>query len=123
MCELYIITNGISDVQHPRFDNSAIRPFIRGIFVSQDIGASKPGAAYFDAVMRSFPGVPHEQFLVVGDSLRSDIAGGVGYGLDTCWFNPAGKSSGDLSPTWTISRLPELVTIAAGQTAGDDRAV
>ena len=29
----------------------------------------------------------------MGDSLTSDIRGGVNYGIDTCWYNPAGKSA------------------------------
>ena len=34
-----------------------------------------------------------EQVLIIGDSLTSDIAGGIAYGIDTCWFNPAGRKA------------------------------
>ena len=31
--------------------------------------------------------------MVIGDSLTSDIQGGVNAGIDTCWFNPQGKEN------------------------------
>ena len=46
---------------------------------------------------------------MVGDSLSSDIRGGAGFGLDTCWFNPAGKpNTSGLRPTYEIRNLLEL---------------
>ena len=29
-----------------------------------------------------------QEMLIVGDSLTSDMLGGLDYGIDTCWFNP-----------------------------------
>ena len=52
---------------------------------------------------------------MVGDSLSSDIAVGVGFGIDTCWFNPSGQSNGSLvTPTYVISDLSEILEIARG---------
>ena len=28
-----------------------------------------------------------EDVLVIGDTLNSDIRGGIAYGVDTCWYN------------------------------------
>lgn len=36
--------------------------------------------------------------LVIGDSLNSDIAGAVNYGLDSCWINMGQKES-PMQPT------------------------
>ncbi|MBD3857970.1 MAG: HAD hydrolase-like protein, partial [Acidobacteria bacterium] len=47
--------------------------------------------------------------LMIGDSLSSDIAGGVNYGIDTCWFNPDGIAlDGGPKPTFTIADLNEI---------------
>jgi 2-haloacid dehalogenase len=46
---------------------------------------------------------------MVGDSLTSDIKGGIDYGLDTCWFNADQRQpESDVKPTYEIRRLAEL---------------
>ena len=49
---LYLATNGITRVQKKRLRDSAIAPYIRGIFVSEEAGAEKPSPLYFDYVMK-----------------------------------------------------------------------
>jgi 2-haloacid dehalogenase len=51
------------------------------------------------------------EVLIVGDSLTSDILGGHNYGIDTCWFNPDGKTDGQAMSTYEIHRLAELLRI------------
>ncbi len=49
------------------------------------------------------------EVLMIGDSLSSDIAGGVNFGIDTCWFNPDGIAlDGGPKPTFTIADLTEI---------------
>jgi len=51
----------------------------------------------------------------VGDSLSSDMRGGIRAGMDTCWYNPKGKQiSDDLPITYTIRTLEELVPLVLG---------
>ena len=53
---------------------------------------------------------------MVGDSLTSDIQGGVNYGIATCWYNPNGHTTnGELEITHVISRLTELPAVVAGR--------
>jgi putative hydrolase of the HAD superfamily len=50
--------------------------------------------------------------LIVGDSLTSDIQGGINFGIDTCWFNPNKIiNKTELKPTYEISNLLELKDI------------
>ena len=65
---------------------------------------------YFDAVFRELDQPPKESVLLIGDSLTSDMRGGVDYGIDTCWYNPAGKTT-ELLVTYQISQLQELVKL------------
>ena len=90
-CRLYIITNGNAKVQHGRFDSSGLYPLFERSFISEEVGYDKPHQAYFDFVKREIPDFDPSDTLVVGDSLTSDIGGGIAAGLATCWYNPKGK--------------------------------
>ena len=107
---LYLTTNGITRVQKRRLRESAIAPFLSGIFVSEEAGAAKPQKAYFDYVFRQIGEPDRADILLVGDSLTSDIAGAVNAGVDSCWLNPEGKPrTGKASPNWEIADLSELL--------------
>lgn len=111
-CRLYIITNGIAQVQHGRLDSSPIRRYFSDVFISDELGVEKPNKAYFDRVAERIPDFDPQTTLVVGDSLTSDMAGGIGAGLDTCWLNPTGKPLPEDTPvTYVISRPEELLPL------------
>lgn len=110
-CRLFIITNGLSRVQHSRFDPSPLRQYVERLYISGEIGAMKPSREYFDHVLADIGEVDRRKILVVGDSLSSDMRGGINAELDTCWYNPLNKSAGDLSPTYTVSSLAEVEDI------------
>jgi 2-haloacid dehalogenase len=107
-----VITNGLREVQRPRLERSAIADLVAHLIVSEEVGAAKPEAAIFDAAFRLMGDPGREEVLLVGDSLSSDIAGGNGYGIDTCWFNPAGRPrDGGPASTYEIRRLEELLAL------------
>ena len=109
---LYIITNGIASVQHKRFDASPFVPYFKDLFISEEIGYEKPHPAFFAAVAERIPDFDAAAALVVGDSLSSDIAGGVAAGLDTCWYNPNGSvNTKDLPITYTVRTLAEILPL------------
>ena len=90
-CRLYIITNGNAKVQHGRFDACPLKPLFERSFISEEIGFDKPRKEYFDYVKSEIPHFDLRDTLVVGDSLTSDIGGGIAAGLATCWYNPSRK--------------------------------
>lgn len=97
MCErlrgkvrMYIVTNGVGFIQRERQKRSGLLPFFDGCFISEDVGYEKPDPCYFEAVAASIGGFSKEKTLIVGDSLSSDIRGGLSFGIDTCWYNPKG---------------------------------
>ena len=113
---LVAITNGNASVQHGRFDPSPLFPLFKDAFISEDIGHNKPAQAYFDAVAAALPDLDPAHALVIGDSLSSDMAGGVRWGCDTCWLCPDEQNRGaaqarGLDLTYTISHLRELLDI------------
>lgn len=107
---LYIITNGTESVQLRRFNASPLRPFFTDIFTAAGIGIQKPQKEYFDRVLSRIGNPDRGRVIIVGDSLTSDILGGVNAGIDTCWFNPERKKNTmDFSPTYEIDDLRMLL--------------
>ncbi len=110
--KMYIVTNGKKSVQDGRFNPSPLAPMFDGVFVSEEIGFEKPRREFFDAVAGKIDGFSPADAIIIGDSLTSDIAGGVAYGIDTCWFNPQGKPTpSDMNITYVINSLAELTEI------------
>ena len=110
--DLYLASNGAAAVQHPRLDDSGIRPYFKVIFISEELGADKPSKAFFDACFAAIPGFRTEEAVMVGDSLTSDIRGGRDAGLRTVWFNPQGREPRtDIRPDYTIHALSELPSL------------
>ena len=107
-----IIANGITDVQLSRIRLSGLDRYFPHIFTSEAIGVFKPARSFFDAVFEGIGHPPKDKVLVIGDSLTSDMAGGVGYGLDTCWYNPRGDvDEMELPITYEIEDMKELFDI------------
>ena len=106
---LAIVSNGAQKVQTRRLAESGVMNFMEDVFISEKMGCEKPNARIFDAALRALGVENREHVLVVGDSLTSDIQGGVNAGLDTCWFNPGhAENPGKVSPTYEIASLEEL---------------
>lgn len=109
---LAIITNGITEVQLSRIRLSGLDRFFPHVFTSEALGVFKPASGFFDAVFEEIGQPANETVLVIGDSLSSDIAGGVGYGLDTCWYNPRGEQDKNSYPiTYEIRELAQILEI------------
>ena len=90
---LAIVTNGLKEVQRPRFTASPIIGYFNTIVVSDELGVAKPQAGIFDEAFRLLDYPAKRDVLMIGDSLSSDMQGGINYGIDTCWFNPAGRDN------------------------------
>ena len=103
------VTNGFDRVQSRRVRESGILDFVEDVFVSEKMDSEKPNRKIFDAALRALGVENREHVLMVGDSLSSDVQGGVNAGLDTCWYNPNhAENPGKVVPTYEISSLEEL---------------
>ena len=108
-CRMFIITNGNASVQHARWNKTSMAPLFEGVFISEEMGVSKPDKLFFDRVAAAIPDFDPRHALVIGDSLSSDIRGGINAGIDTCWFDRHGTSAPDDLPiTYIISSLDEV---------------
>ncbi len=106
---LLLATNGIAEIQRRRFAITPIRRFFADVVISDEIGVAKPHPDFFAEALARIGDPPHAKVLMVGDSLSADIAGGAGFGLDTCWFNPRRLPlDGAPEPTYQITAFDEL---------------
>lgn len=113
--KLVMITNGIKEVQMSRIKGSELADIFDEIIVSEDTGFQKPHPGIFDYTFKKLRVEDKSQFIMVGDSLTSDIQGGLNYGIDTCWFNPRHKpNQTNIKPTYEIHSLGELTEIISG---------
>lgn len=106
---LYIVSNGTAKVQEGRIGSSGIAKYMDGIFISQLLGANKPDKQFFDICFAEIPDFSLSETVIIGDSLSSDIKGGINAGITTVWFNPKGiENDNDIKPDYTIKELSEV---------------
>ncbi|CAG9614875.1 Putative HAD-hydrolase YfnB [Bacillus rhizoplanae] len=111
-CRLAIITNGFTDVQTSRIGSSPLCNTFERIIISEETGFQKPQKGIFDYAFSKLHITDKAKVLIVGDSLTSDIQGGINYGIDTCWFNPHLKENHlGIKPTYEIRKLTDLIEI------------
>ena len=106
---LFLASNGTASVQKGRMTSANLYRFFEKVFVSQEIGHNKPSPAYFEAAFAQIPGFDKSRCLMVGDSLTSDIRGGINAGIRTCWVNPRhDPHPKDIRPDYEIEYLHQL---------------
>lgn len=109
---LYIITNGVARTQHNRLEKSGLADLMDDIFISDEIGYNKPDREFFEYVENHIPDFDPRKALVIGDSLFSDIRGGVEYGLDTCYLNIYNSpNTSEIKPTYEIRSITGLLDL------------
>ena len=108
-CRLYLASNGTASVQQGRLTSAGLYPVFEKVFVSQELGFNKPSIEFFNACTRQIPGYDPKKAMMVGDSLTSDIQGGINAGMATCWVNPThAPGRPDIRPDYEITALSEL---------------
>ncbi|MBR6114635.1 MAG: YjjG family noncanonical pyrimidine nucleotidase [Oscillospiraceae bacterium] len=107
-----VVTNGNRLVQYPKLRRSGLDRLIDGVFVSEEVGAEKPTRAFFDRVFAALGDADPTAYLIVGDSLTSDMRGGVNAGIRTCWYNPRReRNAAGLPLDYEIDALERVIGI------------
>ncbi|MFW2489070.1 noncanonical pyrimidine nucleotidase, YjjG family [Clostridium chromiireducens] len=108
--KLIIITNGLKDVQHNRIRKSTISKYFDDIVISEEVKVAKPDSRIFELALNNINYTNKDKVLIVGDSLTSDIQGGINFGIDTCWYNPNKIiNQSNILPSYEIYSLIELI--------------
>jgi len=114
--KMYIVTNGVEFIQRGRYARCEIDKYFDGVFISDTIGVEKPSRKYFEYVAAHIDGFEADKALIIGDSLTSDMKGGINYGIDTCWYAPSGKNApDDMKLTHVARTFDEVVDFILGE--------
>lgn len=109
---LAAVTNGTKIAQEKKLRRSELDKVFDYIFISEDIGVEKPNIEFFERVFDRLGVEDKSQVLIIGDSLTSDMKGGINAGIDTCWFNPLHNADNiGLSVNYEIDDLNKLEDI------------
>lgn len=69
-----ILTNGPSDGQRDKLEALKLLQYINRIYISEEIGFSKPSSQAFEFVLQDL-GIERTDMIFVGDSLEDDVEG------------------------------------------------
>lgn len=110
-----IITNGFTQLQQKRLENTNTAHFFDIVVISEQIGAAKPDRQVFDYAFSLMDRFDRTKVLMVGDTLASDILGGNNAGIDTCWFNAnQSENTTAIRPTYEIHTMHDLINLITG---------
>ena len=110
---IYIASNGATINAKGRIASTGLDRYIDGIFISEDMGVTKPAAEFFDICLERI-GEPRASCIMIGDSLSSDMLGAKNASLDSVWFMPSGdtgKAMKEYGINYCASSFDELYSV------------
>ncbi|MDD3335222.1 MAG: HAD-IA family hydrolase [Eubacteriales bacterium] len=108
---IYLVTNGIAEVQHHRFDPSVLAPYLKGLIISEEVGYAKPDPAMVLEALRQANVSPSDAVLL-GDSVTADIPAARNAGVRSILFTngtPPPLGHGADFTVSTLSQAAELI--------------
>ena len=110
---IYIASNGATVNAKGRIASTGLGRYIEDLFISEEMGVTKPDAAFFDRCLERI-GEPRSSCIMIGDSLSSDMLGAKNASLASVWFMPSGEIEEAMKAydiTWCASSFDELYEI------------
>lgn len=112
----FAVTNGSPFVQRNKIMLSGLNEFFDALFISEELGRVKPDKEFFTEAVKRIPDYRAERTLIIGDSLTSDMRGGMNAGIDRCWYNPKhARCTADFPIQYEITHLREAERIVVGE--------
>ena len=111
---LALVTNGIGEVQRARLARLDLDKYFDAIIISGEVGVAKPGPEIYDLTFEQLGYPDRASTLMIGDSLSSDMAGGINYGIATCWYAANSRPAPGIPITHRINTLDELLPLVTG---------
>jgi YjjG family noncanonical pyrimidine nucleotidase len=114
---LCVVSNGPYMQQVNRLKIGGMLSYFSDLFISEEIGFSKPSKKFFDVCLERLNSKREQKILpseimIIGDSLSSDMSGGVQFGMQTCFYNPDKKAVPcEMKLNYNVSSLKEIESI------------
>lgn len=108
----YAATNGSAIAQEGKLKGAGLDTIFEDVFISEKIGFEKPSKEFFDYIFDTIGSREKSQYVIIGDSLTSDIRGGNNAGIKTIWFNPDRlEQDKDIDFDYEVINLEEVLDI------------
>lgn len=82
-----LLTNGFEETQQTKLKCSGLGQWVDFMQTSESVGLAKPDPKFFQLALDTV-NCEIQQAVYIGDNLKTDVCGGVGFGLDTYFYNP-----------------------------------
>lgn len=106
---ILVATNGPAVATRHKIEKIKCLEFVKDILSADMFGYMKPKKEFFEAIQQRYNDYDKEDYLIVGDSLKSDVGFGMNCGIDSCWFDREEEElTNDYKPTIIIKKLVEL---------------
>ncbi|MFK4935446.1 YjjG family noncanonical pyrimidine nucleotidase [Lactococcus garvieae] len=110
--EMYIVSNSTNKIAVPRIIGAGISVFFDDVFLSETIGCPKPSIAFFEYAFKHIPNSRNKNFIIIGDTLDTDIQGGQNAGIKTVWYNPKNlKNESNIKPNYIVHDLLDILRL------------
>ena len=106
--DLYCVTNGITRTQKMRMKSSGLGKYFKKLYISQELGLAKPSKEFFEYVLNDIGEYDLHDVYIIGDSLTSDIQGGINSGINTILFNRENKQIKNILPDYEVKNYIQL---------------
>ena len=110
----YAVTNGSLTAQKGKLAGSDLNNILKDSFISELVGFEKPDIRFFDYVFDKIGSYDLDDYVIIGDSLTSDMQGGINAKIKTIWFNPGGDENYLNLPIdfeiKSLKEVPEVLT-------------
>lgn len=111
----YIVSNGTIAAQTNKLKRSGLGALFDGVYLSEEVGYEKPDVRFFEKIFSEISENDKAKILIVGDSLTSDMKGGINAGIVTCWYNPYGSPLREgFKVDYEIKDLHEIYSVLGG---------
>lgn len=108
----YAATNGSAIAQEGKLKGAGLESIFEDVFISEKIGFEKPSKEFFDYIFDTVGSREKSEYVIIGDSLTSDIRGGRNAGIKTIWFNPDRlEKDKDIDFDYEVDSLEQVLDI------------
>ena len=109
---IIIATNGPKIATRDKLLKIKCIDFVNEILSANMFGYMKPNKEFFEGIEKILNNYNVDEYLMIGDSLKSDVGFAMKCNFDSCWFNRNNENlNNDYNPTIIINKLCELKDI------------
>lgn len=106
---IIIATNGPKVATREKLEKIKCSSYVNEVLSADMFGYMKPRKEFFEGIQKLLNNFNNDEYLIIGDSLKSDVGFGMNCNFDSCWFNKKDEELDDnYKPTMIIKNLKEL---------------